>query len=95
MANPLQRQQYEQDLKTYASNIASVKFHDKFEEMVCTNNSCKSILSSSFVTCDDQDLRNLRCTKGATVFSNKNILKCMNCGEVYNGDELATYYCHR
>ena len=90
MANPLQREQYEQQLKTYASNIASVKFHDQFEEIECTNNSCQSLLSSSLATCTNQDLRNLRCAKGTTEFGEKNILKCMHCGKVYNGDELVT-----
>ena len=90
LANPLLREQYEQQMKMHASSIASVKFHDKFEEMECANNSCQSKLSSSIATCTDQDLRNLRCAKGTTEFGDKNILKCMHCGKVYNSDELAT-----
>ena len=92
MGDPSKRDQYAAQLKTYASKIASVKFHDdSFSDIICTNDNCQSNLSESHTTiCTNQDLRNLRCAKGSTTLEDKNILKCDKCEKAYTSDELAT-----
>jgi hypothetical protein len=89
LSDPAKRDKFAEELKTFAGKVASAKFHDDFEKLVCSNPECSNLLKDNHKECSNQDLREIRCSKGTTQFGDKSILLCTLCNRSYTSEDLA------